>query len=205
MKSIIESAIEANSFLPVWSYVVLIILPLIGAFFGSYSKKMGENKALNDDFKNALHRIEQKVNSVKAIEEQISHSFLETREILRIKREKIEQIYVELNKEREIFGRNLAITAANLSENLTWQSNVVQMLVTLYFKDELKKELDYYIEQRRTLRKSIKELSEENFMSTNIDPIQRHKKVMVYFKNFQQATEKIEIALADQMKNLTKI
>lgn len=203
IKTIIENAIEAKSLVPIWTYILLVILPLVGAFFGAYSKKMGENKALRDDFKNALNRIELQVNSVKVIEERISHSYLETREISRIKREKIELIYLELNKEREMLGHNLTVTATNLSKDVIWQSNIVQMLVSLYFKDELKQELDYYIEQRRVLITLIRELSQENLNQLNIDEIERYEENMIYFKNFNQATVNIEIALAEQMKNLT--
>jgi hypothetical protein len=77
---------EANSLVPIWMYILLVILPLI--CFLDFIQKMGEKKALRDDFKNTLNRIELQVNLLKVIEERISHRYLETIEIPRIKREK---------------------------------------------------------------------------------------------------------------------
>jgi hypothetical protein len=93
------------------------------------------------------------------------------------------------------------VTATNLSKDIIWQSNIVQMLVSLYFKDELKQELDYYIDQRGVLITPIRTTFQENLNQINIDEIERYEENMIYFKNFNQASVNIEIALAEQMKN----
>jgi hypothetical protein len=67
--------------------VYIISYPSFNMFFGFHSKN-GRKKALRDDFKNTLNRIELQVNLLKVIEERISHRYLETIEIPRIKREK---------------------------------------------------------------------------------------------------------------------
>jgi hypothetical protein len=100
-----------------------------------------------------------------------------------------------------MLGYNLIVTATNLSKDIIWQSNIVQMLVSLYFKDELKQELDYYIDQRGVLITPIRTTFQENLNQINIDEIERYEENMIYFKNFNQASVNIEIALAEQMKN----
>ncbi|MFT6902252.1 MAG: hypothetical protein ACJAXS_002460 [Colwellia sp.] len=100
-----------------------------------------------------------------------------------------------------MLGYNLIVTATNLSKDIIWQSNIVQMLVSLYFKDELKQELDYYIDQRGVLITRIRTTFQENLNQINIDEIERYEENMIYFKNFNQASVNIEIALAEQMKN----
>ena len=54
--------------------------------------------ALSEDFKKALDRLEKQTNSIKVIEENISHTYLEEREISKMKREKIEFIYEYVEK-----------------------------------------------------------------------------------------------------------
>lgn len=204
LKEIIESSIEAKSILPNWHYVLMAILPFIGAFVGSFLKKRGENFAESRDFKDTLKRIETKVNSVKSIEEKISHNYLETREIHRVKREKIESIYLALVKEREALGQNFKIAACDAMRDLCWPSNEIQMYVTLYFKDEMKKELEQYLKHRSSLTSRIRELSEENYAKTAIPDKNRLDQNIHYFKNYNQATINIELALEEQMKILTK-
>lgn len=203
LKEIVESSIEAKSLLPNWHYVLMAILPFVGAFVGSFLKKRGESLAESRDFKNTLKRIETKVNSVKSIEEKISHNYLETREIHRIKREKIESIYLALVKEREVLGQNLTIAASDTMRDLFWPSNEIQMYVALYFKGEMEKELKYYLEHRRVLISRIRELSEENYTKTAIPGKERVEANMPYFSNYHQATVYIELGLEEQMKNLT--
>lgn len=205
LKEIVESSIEAKSLLSNWHYVLMAILPFLGAFLGSFLKKKGENFAESRDFKNTLKRIETKVNSVKLIEEKISHDYLETREIYRIKRDKIESIYLALTKEREVLGQNLTIAASDTMRDLFWPSNEIQMYVALYFKGEMEQELEYYLEHRRILISRIRELSEENYSKVAIPGKKRVEVNMPYFRNYQQATVNIELGLEEQMKNLTKL
>ncbi len=57
-----------------------------------------QRMALSEDFKKALDRLEKQTNSIKVIEENISHTYLEEREISKMKREKIEFIYEYVEK-----------------------------------------------------------------------------------------------------------
>ncbi|WP_394210368.1 hypothetical protein [Enterovibrio calviensis] len=204
LKEIIESSIEAKSFLSNWHYILMALLPFIGAFAGSFLKKRGESLAERRGFKSTLKRIETKVNSVKLIEEKISHDYLETREIHRIKREKIESIYLAIIKEREVLGQNLTIAASDAMRDLFWPSNEIQMYVSLYFKDDMEKELEYYLEHRRVLISRIRELSEENYSKVAIQGQKRVDTNMPYYRTYHQATVNIELGLEEQMKILTR-
>ncbi len=205
----VNLAIEANSLLPIWTYVLLIVLPLFGAYLGAYVKKKAEGKVLDEDFKKTLDRIEKQVNSVKAIEEQISHVYLEEREICRIKREKIELIYEYVDREVSLLGTNLSTALACMNRDTLFPTNKTQMLISLYFKDEMHKELDFYLEQRKPLMTHIRKLEQANYernnrqrsMAENMNTFDYGNQL---FKNLNQARVNIELALEEQMKNLTK-
>ncbi|RYG03631.1 MAG: hypothetical protein EOO07_31730 [Chitinophagaceae bacterium] len=205
----INMAIEAKSFLPIWTYVLLIVLPLFGAYLGAYVKKKAEGKVLDEDFKKTLDRIEKQVNSVKAIEEQISHVYLEEREICRIKREKIELIYEYVDREVSLRSTNLSTALACMNRDTLYPTNKTQMLISLYFKDEMQRELDFYLEQRKPLITHIRKLEQANYernnqqrsMAENMNTFDYGNQL---FKSLNQARVNIELALEEQMKNLTK-
>ena len=83
------------------------------------------------------------------------------------------------------------------------------MLISLYFKDELQRELDFYLEQRKPLATHIRQLEQANYernhqqlsMAENMKTFDRGNQL---FKNLNQARVNIELALEAQMKNLTK-
>jgi len=204
----VNMAIEAQSFLPIWTYILLVILPLLGAYVGAYVKKKAEGKVLDEDFKKTLERIEKQVNSVKAIEEKISHIYLEEREISRIKREKIELIYEYVDKEVSLLSTNLSTALACMNRDILYPTNKTQMLISLYFKEEMERELDFYLEQRKPLLTHIRKLEQANYkrndqkrsMAENMSTFDYGTQLS---KNLNQARINIELALEEQIKNLT--
>ena len=205
----VNTAIEAKNFLPIWTYILLVVLPLLGAYLGAYVKKKAEGKVLDEDFKKTLDRIETQVNSVKAIEEQISHVYLEEREISRIKREKIELIYEYVDKEVSLLSTNLSTALACMNRDTLYPTNKTQMLISLYFKEEMQREVDFYLKQRKPLLTHIRKLEQANYerndqqrsMSENMSTFDYGNQLV---QNLNQARINIELALEEQMKNLTK-
>lgn len=203
----VRMAIEAKSLLPIWTYVLLILLPLLGAYLGAYVKKKAEGRVLDEDFKKTLDRIETQVNSVKAIEERISHTYLEEREISRIKREKIELIYEYVDKEVSLISTNLSTALACMDRDSLYPTNKTQMLISLYFKEDMQKELDFYMEQRKPILTHIRKLEQANYERNNQQKsMAENMKTFEYgnqlFQNLNQARINIELALEEQMKNL---
>ena len=123
---IVIDAIAANQVIPLWVYLLLIVLPFIGAFIGAYAKRKGENLATKEDFEKVLSQVEQQVKAVKGIEEKIIHEYIEKREMLKIQREKLEQIYEALSAETELFVKNLATAASDISR-CQWESKSVPL------------------------------------------------------------------------------
>ncbi|MCK4623061.1 MAG: hypothetical protein KAT62_12695 [Desulfuromonadales bacterium] len=205
----VEAAIEAKSLVPIWAYILLAILYLPLVYLVTFSRKTAEIKATNNSFKETLDRIEIQVNSVKAIEERISHTYLEVREISRIKREKLELIYEMANKEIELLSNNLAIVVSDIKKDLVFPGNKTQMLISLYFRDEMTKELLFYLEQRAALITHIRKLSQANYernnqqqsMTVNVTHSAQGNQL---FANLNQAKVNIELALEVQMEKLTK-
>jgi len=205
----VNMALESKSLLPIWTYLLLIVLPLLGAYLGAYVKKKAEGKVLDEDFKKTLDRIEKQVNSVKAIEEQISHVYLEEREISRIKREKIELIYEYVDKEVSLLSTNLSTALACMDRDTIYPTNKTQMLISLYFKEEMQRELDFYLEQRKPLLTHIRKLEQANYERNNqqrsmAENMQTFDYGNQLTQNLNQARVNIELALEEQMKNLTK-
>lgn len=203
----VKAAIDANSLIPIWTYPLLVVLPLFGAYLDTYVKKKAEGQVLNEDFKKTLDRIETQVNSVKAIEERISHTYLEEREISRIKREKIELIYDLIDKEISLLCTNLSTAAACMQRDTIFPSNKTQMLISLYFKSDMERELEFYLEQRKLLITHIRKLEQANYerndqqrsMAENMSTFEDANQLVA---NLNQAKINIELALEEQMKNL---
>ena len=175
----------------------------VGAWGGSYLSTRAQNSAIRADFKKALANLEEQTNVVKRIEEDISHNYLETREITRIKREKIETLYLALANELKQNNHNLRVVAMDASEDVVDTPFTVEMLLSLYFKKELSKELEYYRAQRNALQTRIRELSEENMHQPGLGNIGRLEQNRVYITNYNQSKVNIEIGLEEMMQNLT--
>jgi len=72
-------------------------------YISSYLATKGQLKATSENFEKALADLKIQTDSVKKIEENISHDFLEKRESSKIKREKIEEVYAAIMKEHMQF------------------------------------------------------------------------------------------------------
>jgi hypothetical protein len=184
--------------------LIVGLVASISAWGGSYLSTRAQNSAIRADFKKALDNLEEQTNVVKRIEEDISHNYLETREITRIKRDKIESLYLELANELKQNSHNLRIVAMDSTENVVDTPFTVEMLLSLYFKSELSKELEYYRCQRNALLTKIRELSEENMHRPGLGNITRLEQNKIYITNYNHSKINIEIGLEKMMQNLTK-
>ncbi len=183
--------------------LVVGLVASISAWGGSYLSARAQNSAIRADFKKALANLEEQTNVVRRIEEDISHNYLETREITRIKREKIEFLYLALANDVKQNTHNLKVAASNSSEDLVDTPRTVEMLLSLYFKNELSKELEDYRNQRNVLLTRIEHLVEENSHDSGLGNIGRLKQNRVYITNYNQSRVNIAIGLEEMMQNLT--
>jgi hypothetical protein len=183
--------------------LVVGLVASISAWGGSYLSTRAQNSAIRADFKEALRNLEEQTNAVKRIEEDISHNYLESREIIRIKRDKIELLYLELDNERKQNSHNLRVLAMDLPEDVVDTPFVAEMLISLYFKNELNEELEYYRSQKNALLTRVKELSEENISTPGLGSLDRFIQNQTYIKNYNQSKVNIEIGLQKMMQNLT--
>jgi len=208
LQKIVSEVISANQVIPFWAYILFIVLPFIGAFIGAYAKRKGENLATKEDFKKVLDQIEQQAKAVKGIEERIAHEYIEKREISKIQREKLEQIYEALSAELELFGRNLATVVSDIRRDIDFPSNKVEMLITLYFKEDFSTQLDYYQQKRKLLISHIRKLCEENMNRNNQqqsmqENLSHNHITKQRLAEYNQAKITIEIGLCKKMQNLT--
>lgn len=155
------------------------------------------------DFDNALSDIKKQTDAVKRIEEEISHDYQERREILKIKRDKVEEIYLSLSSEAELLAGNLRISSLDEMQDVSYPNNKVEMLLALYFKEELERELELYLKNRKALISRVRELCQENLSRTRRGTPQRFEDNLEYFRNYNQAKVNIELGLECIMKNLT--
>ena len=205
---IVSDAISVNQVIPFWEYLLFIVLSFIGAFIGAYAKRKGDNLATKEDFEKVLSQVEQQVKAVKGIEERIIHEYIEKREMLKIQREKLEQIYEALSAEIELFARNLATAASDINKDVEFPSNKVEMLITLYFNEDFSSQRDIYIEKRNLLISHIRKLCEGNMyrnnqqqsMEENLSQKSISDQLLV---EYNQAKKNIEIGLGEKMRNLT--
>lgn len=69
LQILIEQAIDKNSIISWWTYLLFVLLPFLGAFFGSYSKAKGKNLATKEDVEEITEKIESiKTSHTKEIE-----------------------------------------------------------------------------------------------------------------------------------------
>lgn len=202
-KLIIDKSFWGNEWFIFFSLLLVGLVSALSAWGGSYLSTRAQNRAMRSDFNEALSDIKTQTETVKRIEEDISHNYQEKREILKIKRDKIEEIYLALSIETDALGSNLTIAAADEMRGVSLPSNKVGMLLGLYFRKELEKELDYYLEQRKILITRIRELCQENLQGKARVNQSRISDNMVYFKNFNQSKVNIELGLEELMQNLT--
>ena len=200
---IINKSFWGNEWFTFFSLLLVALVAAGCAWAGAYLSTRSQNAAIRADFEKALEDLEKQTNSIKSIEEGIAHDFIEKRELLKIKRTKIEELYLALSEDLDQLSHNLGIATSDMNKDIIMPSNKAEMLARLYFKDELKKEIDYFRQQRGALTSRIRELSEENLDGKVINGKERVEKNSVYFRNYNQAKVNIELALEAEMKNLT--
>ena len=200
---IIDKSFWGNEWYLFFSILLVSLIAALCAWGGSYLATRAQNKAMRADFDKALDDIKTQTNAVKRIEEDISHNYQEKREILKIKRDKIEEIYLALSEEIDLLGSNLTIAATDAMRDVANPSNRVEMLLALYFKEELSRELEYYLEHSKALITRIRQLCQENYESLPSAGKQRIEENMVYLRNYSQAKVNIELGLESLMQNLT--
>lgn len=206
---IIDKSFWGNEWFVFFCLLLVGLLSALCAWGGSYLSTRSQNAAIRADFDKALENLEKQTEAVKGIEEQISHAYLEEREISRIKRDKIEQIYECVSEEISVLSQNHSTALACMSKGQVYPSNKTEMLISLYFKNEMQKELDFYLEHRKPVLTLIRELEQANYerndqqlsMAENMKHFEHGAQL---FRNLNQARINIEIALEEQMKNLTR-
>ena len=86
--------------LPVWASTGIIAG--LGAWFGSYLKKKGENYASKEDFTALLDQLKQTTEATKAIEQRIEHQFSHKTRVWEMKQEAFYEVLQTLNDMDEI-------------------------------------------------------------------------------------------------------
>jgi hypothetical protein len=200
---IISKSFWGNEWFIFFSLLLVGLVAAACAWAGTYLSTRSQNAAMRADFKKALKNLEKQTNSIKNIEEGIAHDFIEKRELLKIKRTKIEELYLALSEDVDQLSHNMGVATSDMNKDIIMPSNKAEMLARLYFKDELEKEIDYFRQQRGALTTRIRELSEKNLDGQVINVKERVKQNLVYFSNYNQAKINIELALESEMKNLT--
>lgn len=200
---IIDKSYWGDQWFLFFCLLVVGLVASISAWSGTYLSTRAQNSAMRADFKKALNDLEEQTKAVKRIEEDISHNYLEVREVARIKREKIEFIYLALVDELNQNIHNMKVVALNATEDFVEIPFTVEMLISLYFKNELGDELDYYRTQRNALLTRVSELAEENLQQPGIGCITRLKENYVFIANYSQSKVYIELGLEKIMQNLT--
>ena len=207
---IIDKSFWGNEWFVLFSFLLVGVVAAAFAWAGAYIATRAQNKAIRADFTKALAQLKKQTEAVKKIEEDIAHNYWEKRELSKIMREKIEETYVAVSQELEEYSNNHAIAMSDIGRDIVFPSNRVEMLISLYFKDELKKELEYYRKKKGSFATHIRQLCQSN-MERNNTQLSMHENTRHFeeggklFSEFNQAKVNIELALENQMKNLTKV
>ena len=205
---IIDKSFWGNEWFVLFSLLLVGIVSAVCAWGGAYLATRAQNKAMRADFIKALEQLKKQTEVVKKIEEDIAHNYWEKRELSKIMREKIEETYEATSRELEEYSKNHSIAISDIGRDVVFPSNHVEMLISLYFKDELKKELEYYREKKGRFATHIRQLCQKN-MERNNTQLSMQENAQYFdeggqlFSEFNQAKINIELALEDQMKNLT--
>jgi len=200
---IINKSFWGNEWFTLFSLLLVSLVAAASAWAGTFFSTRAQNSAMRADFEKALVNLEKQTNAVKNIEESIAHEFIEKRELLKVRRKKIEELYLALHADLEQLSDNLSIATADLSADLVMPANKAEMLARLYFKDSMEKDIDYFRQQRGVLTSRIRQLSEENLSGMSVPSKSRVDENIVYFRNYNQAKVNIEIRLEDVMQDLS--
>jgi len=204
---VIDKSYWGNDWYVVFSILIIGLIAAASAAGASYLTTKYKLKAEHAEFETTLDNLKVTTDKIKGIEEKISHDFLEKRELSRIKREKIEEIYTELNVEYKQNSENLLSVSGDGSNTYKYPTSKVDMLISLYFQDELLEELDFYREKVKSIKEHCVDVSKQRLEASN--PPEYNKETFMditpFFKGIAKAKEKIEIALEYQMKKLNSL
>jgi len=206
---IIDKSFWGNEWFVLFSLLLVGVISAVSAWAGAYLTTRAQNKAMRADFSKALKQLRKQTKAVKKIEENIAYNYWEKRELFKIMREKIEEIYEAASKELEEFSENHSIAISDIRKDPVFPSNRVEMLISLYFKDELRDELECYREKRGRFATHIRQLCQKNMERNNTqlsirENTQYFEEGMKLFSEFNQAKINIDLALEDQMKKLNQ-
>ncbi|MEE8058517.1 MAG: hypothetical protein V3T17_11875 [Pseudomonadales bacterium] len=201
---IINKTFWGNEWFALFSLLLVGLVAAGSAWAGTYLSTRSQNAAIRADFKNALRNLEIQTNSVKHIEESVAHEFIEKRELHKVRRTKMEELYLALATDLDHLAHNLNVATTDAGRDMIFLSNRAEMLAFLYFKEEFKKEIDYFQKQRGVLTTRIRQLCEENLDQTAIVSKKRIEESIVFFNNYNQAKVNIEIGLEAAMSKLTR-
>jgi len=206
---IIDKSFWGNEWFLLVTLLLVFILAAISAWCGAYLAVRAQNKAMRTDFDRALEQVREQTEAVKKIEENIAYNFWEKRELYKIKRDKIEETYEAASREIGEYSQNHSIAMSDIGRDVVIPSNRVELLISLYFKDELKNELEFYRDKRGKLATHIRQLCQKNMERSNTQ-LSIHENAIHFdegkklFSEFNQARINIELALEDQMKKLNQ-
>src|SRR3990172_9584064 len=164
---IIDKTFWGNEWFFLFTLLLVVIVFAILTWVGAYLISRAQNEAMMADFERALSQLREQTEAVKKIEENIAYNYWEKRETFKIMRGKIEEIYEAASEELEDYSKNLSIAMSDIGRDVVFPSNRVEMLISLYFKDELLKELEYYREKRGKLSSFIRQICENNAERSN--------------------------------------
>ncbi len=72
IESIIQRAIRDGLQFPWWLYILAVIAPFVGAFFGAYFKKKAENLATKEDFESLLVQLKKTTAETEGIKVELA-------------------------------------------------------------------------------------------------------------------------------------
>jgi hypothetical protein len=206
---IIDKSFWGNEWFVLFTLLLVFILTATLTWCGAYLVVRAQNRAMRADFNKALEQIRGQTEAVKKIEENIAYNFWEKKELYKIKRDKIEEIYESASREIEEYSKNHSIAMSDIGRDVVFPSNRVEMLISLHFKDELKDELEFYRLARGRLATHIHQLCQKNMERSNTQ-LSIRENVLYFdegrklFGEFNQAKINIELALEDHMKKLNQ-
>lgn len=215
IENIVEQILDKTFLGNEWSmlvvFTIVAIFSIVGSMISTYFVTKTQNLAIRRDFQKALGDLEIETKSIKKIEEDITHNYLKSREISKIKREKIEEIYLALSKEAFFY---ISFLTENIGESEITDTdlfnNKVKMLVSLYFPNKLKNELKEYLLNRKKILELMYELDMKNKKRVRVDFTGSTKEVFSLhvqrqLSKFNKSRLNIEDVLIQEMKDLMKV
>ncbi|WP_019606633.1 hypothetical protein [Teredinibacter turnerae] len=203
---VIDKSYWGNEWFLVFTLLVFFLLSSGAAMIGAYLSTRGRNAAMRADFNAKLDNIKTETEAIKIVQEKIENEFTLKHELLKVKREKLEEIYMALHSEHDELSYNLIGATAEDGRKYVYPSNRSQMLSYLHFPEELRKEMDAYTKSKNLISSRILELTKMQGTDNGCSNIQEKvKESNDVFDQFKVAKSNVEMKLEEVMKNLTKL